>query len=153
MKPVPEILGTLTDPSTGHPWSEDMRKDVQHTSLTDGAVAAITVEHLLHPHNHFNHPDDVVDAPHLSKDEKRAILASWASDRFAVESIPALRQYPGTDRAVTYDEVLRALKALDGDHPVASFGQNGRAPARARLDLRCFLPIRRRHRATPRRAK
>jgi hypothetical protein len=121
-----------------------MRKDVEHRSLPDSAVAAIAVEHLLHPHNHFRHPGEVVDAPHLNKDEKRAILASWASDQFAVESMPTMRQYPGTDRAVTYQEILTALKALDREEPA---GQQipGSGEGR-RFDLRSFIPLRRRPR-------
>ena len=35
---------------------------------------------LLHPGTVFNHPRDVVDDPNLSLSEKRAILASWASE-------------------------------------------------------------------------
>jgi hypothetical protein len=71
-------------------------------------------------------------AEHIDKDEKRAILASWASDQFAIESMPILRHYPGTERAVSYDEILGALKALDEDpqsphDPAASLWKpNGR---------------------------
>jgi hypothetical protein len=35
---------------------------------------------LLHPGTVFSHPRDVVADPNLSLAEKRAILASWASD-------------------------------------------------------------------------
>jgi hypothetical protein len=35
---------------------------------------------LLHPGTVFSHPRDVVADPKLSLAEKRAILASWASD-------------------------------------------------------------------------
>jgi hypothetical protein len=41
-------------------------------------------------------PIDVVREPSLSVDDKRTILAAWASDFYAVESKPALRQVPGT---------------------------------------------------------
>ena len=40
---------------------------------------------LLHPGTAFNHPKDVVSDAKLSTAEKRAILASWASDAAAVE--------------------------------------------------------------------
>jgi len=40
-------------------------------------------------------PIDVVRAPSLSIDDKRAILAAWASDFYAVDSKPTLRQVPG----------------------------------------------------------
>jgi hypothetical protein len=58
-------------------------------------------------------PIDVVRAPALSVDDKRAILAAWASDFYAVDSKPALRQVPGTPEAVSIDEVQSALKELD----------------------------------------
>ena len=92
-----------------------MREESDNITITDEAVAAISVSALLHPAQHFNHPQDVLAAEHIDKDEKRAILASWASDQFAIESMPILRHYPGTERAVSYDEILGALKALDGD--------------------------------------
>ena len=40
---------------------------------------------LLHPASAFDHPLDVVRDPDLTLNEKRAILASWASDACAVE--------------------------------------------------------------------
>src|ERR1700752_4561315 len=46
---------------------------------------------LLHPGTVFDHPRDVIADPTLSLSEKRAILASWASDASAVASCPALR--------------------------------------------------------------
>ena len=58
-------------------------------------------------------PIDVVRAPALSVDDKRAILAAWASDFYAVDSKPALRQLPGTPEPVLIDEVQAALKELD----------------------------------------
>lgn len=61
---------------------------------------------------HFSHPRDVL-ASDLDRNEKRRILAEWASDRFAVESQPALRLYPGTSAPVPYDDIVAALKALD----------------------------------------
>jgi hypothetical protein len=35
----------------------------------------------------FAHPQDVVAASDLSREEKRAVLAFWASDAWAVESL------------------------------------------------------------------
>lgn len=58
-------------------------------------------------------PMDVVRAPYLSIDEKRTILAAWASDFYAVDSKPALRQVPGTPEPVLIDEVRAALEELD----------------------------------------
>jgi hypothetical protein len=61
----------------------------------------------------LHRPNDVVRAPSLSVDDKRAILAAWASDFYAVDSKPALRQVPGTPEPVPIDEVQSALKELD----------------------------------------
>jgi hypothetical protein len=122
-----------SDPSTGYPWSEEMRKDLESTTLNNEAAAAITVSQLLNPPAHFGHPRDVLAAAHLDEDEKRAILASWASDLHAVESIPALRYYPGTRQAVSYDEILHALNSLDQKVEVASGASVARAGARRPL--------------------
>ena len=90
-----------------------MRKESISHSIPEKASAAINAAHLLHPAKHFDHPRDVLAADDIGQDEKRAILASWASDIFTIESIPTLRLYPGTDQAVTYDEIIEALKTLD----------------------------------------
>jgi hypothetical protein len=58
-------------------------------------------------------PLDVLSARSLSVDDKRAILAAWASDFYAVDSKPAFRQLPGTPGPVTIDEVQSALADLD----------------------------------------
>ena len=61
----------------------------------DGLRAEIRLdlEALLHPANAFSTPSAVVCDPDLTLSEKRAILASWASDACAVESAPALPSY------------------------------------------------------------
>lgn len=46
---------------------------------------------LLHPEVAFDHPEEVVRHQGLTIGEKRAILASWASDTSAVASCPHLR--------------------------------------------------------------
>lgn len=61
----------------------------------------------------FSHPREVLDAPGLSAGDKRAILASWASDACAVEGMPAWRRPPGHSEPVAVDEILNALQALD----------------------------------------
>jgi len=50
----------------------------------------------------------------LSLSEKRAILASWASDASAIASCPSLRAPAGLKAPVTIDEILEALTALEG---------------------------------------
>jgi hypothetical protein len=57
-------------------------------------------------------PAKVVDHPRLSRAEKRALLASWASDVYAVENHPTLRRLDnGT--VIPVERILSALKALD----------------------------------------
>lgn len=73
------------------------------------------LEVLLHPGRRFAHPMDVVRDPDLSLGEKRAILASWASDACAIEAAPALRCAPGSDNPVKFDEVMDALRMLDAN--------------------------------------
>jgi hypothetical protein len=73
----------------------------------------LDLDTLLHPAQAFEDPQQVVDDPDLSLNEKRAILASWASDACAVEAMPALRRPPGASRAVSVDEILQALWTLD----------------------------------------
>jgi hypothetical protein len=73
------------------------------------------LEQLMYPAQVFEHPRDVADDPHLTLQEKRAILASWASDACAVEAAPALRRPPGSPSAITIDEILETLCALDGE--------------------------------------
>jgi hypothetical protein len=58
-------------------------------------------------------PIDVVKAAALSADDKRAILAAWASDFYAVDSKPAFRHVPGTPEPVSIDEIQSALRELD----------------------------------------
>ena len=50
----------------------------------------------------------------MTVQEKRAILASWASDACAVEASPGLRQ-PPSPPAVRFDDIMDALKRLDGE--------------------------------------
>lgn len=68
---------------------------------------------LLHPAQAFDRPRDVVNDPDLTVNEKRSILAAWASDACAVEAAPALRRVPGAAQTVGVDEILEALRALD----------------------------------------
>jgi hypothetical protein len=68
---------------------------------------------LLHPAQAFEHPRHVVEDPDLTLNEKRAILASWASDACAIEAAPALRRSPGTKGPVRFDDVMEALRTLD----------------------------------------
>jgi hypothetical protein len=46
------------------------------------------LDDLLRPAQAFEHPRRVVEDPDLTLNEKRAILASWASDACAIEAAP-----------------------------------------------------------------
>jgi len=70
------------------------------------------IDTLLHPSQVYEHPLDVLNDPDLSLNEKRAVLASWASDACAIEAAPALRKGPN-GRIVAFDEIMDALRALD----------------------------------------
>jgi hypothetical protein len=74
---------------------------------------ACDLDTLLHPSQAFGHPSEVVRDPDLTLNEKRAILASWASDACAMEAVPTLRCLPGGKRPVPFDEVMDTLRALD----------------------------------------
>ena len=84
-------------------------------------------DYLLHPGTKFDHPRDVVSHSGLTLAEKRAILASWASDASAIASCPSLRAPEGLKAPGTIDEILEALRALDGDprHPCGSGRPSG----------------------------
>ena len=81
------------------------------TTATDDNV--FDFQALLHPGTVFEHPKDVVAHPSLTLAEKRAILASWASDASAIASCPALRAPEGLKAPVSIDAVLEALCELE----------------------------------------
>jgi hypothetical protein len=80
-----------------------MEDTMRPTTATDDNV--FDFQALPHPGTVFTHPKDVVSHPDLTLAEKRAILASWASDASAIASCPALRAPEG---------LLHALCELDG---------------------------------------
>ena len=81
--------------------------------MIEYADNVVDLNAILHPGSVYDHPRDVVADQTISIGEKRAILASWASDAVSVVSKPALREPPGPHRLVTVDEVLDTLSALD----------------------------------------
>ena len=87
------------------------------------------LDHLLNPAAVFDHPRDVLNDPDLSRQEKRAILSSWASDACAVESMPGLRQPPGVKAPVSFDDIVDALRRLDDDPPPRPGGARDAAQA------------------------
>lgn len=102
-----------------------------------GAPAASfeTWQALVAPGDVFRHPREVLAHPLLSRADKRAILASWASDACALESAPAMRCLAGCKaEPVPVDTVLAALGTLDQEAPSAAAAPPGRraAPRRPR---------------------
>ena len=78
-----------------------------------GPSTTSDMDALFNPARAFDHPDDVVDSLDLTLNEKRAILASWASDACAVEGAPALRRPAGSKQVIRVDDILEALRTLD----------------------------------------
>jgi hypothetical protein len=76
--------------------------------------ATLDIDALLHPSKAFGHPLDVVRDPDMTVAEKRAVLASWASDACAIATNPAL-QAATTGNAISYDDIIDALQSLDVD--------------------------------------
>ena len=72
---------------------------------------------LLHPAQAYARPSQVLEDPDLTTSEKRAILASWASDACAVEAAPELRE-PSPGNPVKFDEIMDALRSLDKAAPM-----------------------------------
>jgi hypothetical protein len=68
------------------------------------------------PSHFFTHPHQVLGHALLSRGEKRALLAEWASDACSVEGRPGWRQIPGSGAIVVIDDILDALRALDYSH-------------------------------------
>jgi hypothetical protein len=72
----------------------------------------IPIERSRH-FSRIRYPHQVVSDPNLDADEKRAFLSAWASDRRAVESLPALRHLPATPFPVTSLSIMDARAQLD----------------------------------------
>ena len=94
----------------------------------------------------FTHPDDVLQSPDLSRAEKRAILASWASDAHAVPNLPAVRQLE-SGATVAIDAILAALQALDAQDATRATTRRGPDAKRSLATFsRWCRPLRRRSR-------
>lgn len=83
----------------------------------DNFPVAPTIDWLSRSTQVFTHPDEVLTCPTFTADERRAILASWASDARAVVGFPALRQLE-SGSVVAVDEVIAALQSLDRVNPI-----------------------------------
>lgn len=113
-----------------------------HPISKDEFDDACDLDALLHPSQAFEHPSEVVKDPDLTPNEKRAILASWASDACAIEAVPMLRYLPGGKRPVHFDEVMDALRVLDDEARRRRVSADQRLPERSRKVSRGAAPIR-----------
>jgi len=100
------------------------------------------LDYLLHPAGAFRTPMEVVNDPDMTLQEKRAILASWASDACAVEAAPELRQPPAAP-PVRFDDIMDALRHLDGE--AAQMPSYGKFINRAQRWKDLYRPTRRGH--------
>ncbi|MFO0993858.1 MAG: hypothetical protein U1E67_18215 [Hyphomicrobiales bacterium] len=80
---------------------------------SENSFPPLGIANLLHPANAFSHPSDVLCDADLTLGEKRAILAAWASDAYAVEAAPSFRSAPGGAGPVPIDDIFEALSELD----------------------------------------
>jgi hypothetical protein len=87
----------------------------------------LELDELLYPAQAFKDPTEVVDDPDLTLNEKRAILASWASDACAIEAAPALRKRP-EGSTVRFDDIMEALRTLDRQAKEAAGGSCRNVP-------------------------
>jgi hypothetical protein len=112
---------------------EQQPKKQDATISTADAGSKFDLDALLHPANAFSHPIDVVHDRDLTLNEKRAILAAWASDACAIEAAPELR-INGAGNVVRFDDIMDALLLLD------------REAAKAHVDVEALRRARRRWR-------
>lgn len=96
-----------------------------------------TTDPHIHAHSilasAFCDPAEVLANDLLTEVEKRCVLAAWASDAFAVEEKPWLRQLPGNDTPVPLAAIMRALRILDeGKSPPPDRGGGAQRPVEFR---------------------
>jgi hypothetical protein len=103
------LAGATSRKKGGWAMTDRTNKSASHGSrarIDDG----FDLDALLHPAGAFADPMEVFNDPDLTLNEKRAILASWASDACAVEAAPELRHPPG-GRIIRFDEILESVKS------------------------------------------
>ena len=112
---------------------EKRSDDCKATPSSGNPGGKFDIDALLHPANAFAHPADVVRDRDLTLNEKRALLAAWASDACAIEAAPELR-INGAGNVVRFDDIMDALRLLDEE------------AARAHVDIGTLRRARRRWR-------
>jgi hypothetical protein len=113
---------------------EQQSKKLKGSSSKASVKDAFDLDALLHPAKAFAHPMNVARDPELTLNEKRAILASWASDACAVEAAPELRA-TGSGGLVRWDDIMDALRTLDREDYGKPLPHYKRVLARKRAGL------------------
>jgi hypothetical protein len=93
---------------------EQQSKKPTHSVSDTRSGSKFDLDALLYPARAFAHPSDVLRDRDLTRNEKRAILASWASDACAIEAAPELR-LNRAGNVVRWDDIMDALRTLDGE--------------------------------------
>jgi len=83
-------------------------------------------------------PRDVLRHPRMSLDEKRALLAKWASDAHAVENEPRLRKLDN-GKLIPVEDILRCLNDLDQGVCAVKDRSHGAMPWNIAFDRRSRL--------------
>jgi hypothetical protein len=109
-----------------------------HNHIRSEGSNALPIDWLATPGLAFSLPNEVLDHPELSNAERRAILASWASDARAVEAAHWMRRLDNGSM-VALDEVLQALRKLDA-HAAARGRErtHSNRDKRRRIDFRKY---------------
>jgi hypothetical protein len=69
---------------------------------------------MSHTFSRYQRPFDAAHHPALDPEVKRAIVASWVSDRHAVEHHSAMHQPSAIKGPVSVDDPFAALRSIDG---------------------------------------
>jgi hypothetical protein len=95
-----------------------------------------TTSGCFRPDWHHQSVSAVMADSKLSREEKRSILSAWASDMYAVESLPEMRMIPGHAAPIRLDAILAALRNLDRDDPPPRGGLGQRMPPAINVEAR-----------------
>jgi hypothetical protein len=109
-----------------------MKRSHYQTS-NDDFDDACDLDALLHPSQAFERPSEVVKDPDLTLNEKRAILASWASDACAIETGSHIATSAGrkTARALRRGDGCATRARRRGETSPACGGQSSRGGSAA----------------------
>jgi hypothetical protein len=94
-------------------------------------------EALVNPGGVFRHPEEIVEHPWFTHEEKRTVLLSWARDELVLEQV-ANRSLPELKPKSRLDAVIEALSRFD-----ASAASEYRAAADAIRARHRYQPLRR----------